>query len=227
MLKQPQLNKLPFQGLPRLGTGGAPSSFQPLPQPQLNQAPNPNNLPFAQGTQTIRNTNPFTQQHNRMQRQQQEYLQQNAALDPTLRAELEKFGDYYKRQYMAYQQLGDKPNEKGETQASQYLDFLRVRRDERMQKWVDIWAHLDADTKQAYDRFAFPFKEAYTDAMVAGDETVYLNVDGRDVEMRGYEAAKEIYRQAIGYAGQERERKKGEWMEQANKAPYRIVSGGY
>jgi hypothetical protein len=226
MLNQ-SLNKLPFQGLPRLGTGGAPSSFQHMPQVQLNPVPNPNNYPFARNTQLIRNTNPFTQQHNRMGREKQEYLTQNSALDPALRAELEKFGDYYKRQYMAYQQLGDKPNEKGETQASQYLDFLRVRRDERMQKWVDIWGHLDADTKQAYDRFAAPFKEAYTDAMVAGDEIVYLNMDGKDVPMRGYAAAREIYKQAIQFAGDERTRKRNEWMEQANQAPYRMTVGGY
>jgi hypothetical protein len=228
MLNQPQLNKLPFNGLPRLGTGGAPSSFQPLPQQQLTPQPNPNNYPFAQGTQTIRNTNPFTQQHNKMQREQQDYLQQNAALDPTLRAELEKFGDYYKRYYMSLLQAGGQPNEKGETPASQYLDFLRANRDQRMQKWVDVWNHLDADTKQGFDRFQRPeFKEAYIDAMVAGAETVYLNVDGKDVPMRGYDAAREIYRRAIEFAGQERDRKKGEWMEQANQAPYRMTSGGY
>ncbi len=226
MLNQ-NLTKLPFQGLPRLGTPGAQSTFQPLPQQPLTPPANPNNYPFAQGTQTIRNTNPFTQQWRKYGRENDQYLQQNAALDPTLRGELEKFGDYYKRQYLAYQQLGDTPNEKGETQASQYLDFLRVRRDERMQKWVDIWGHLDQDTQQAFNRWSMPFREAYTDAMIAGDEMVYLNQDGKDVQMRGYDAAKAIYRNAIEFAGQQREQKRGEWFDQANKAPYRVMTGGY
>lgn len=214
--------RLSMTGLPRLGTGPTmPSLTQPQP------ISNPNNYPFARGTDTFRNTNPFTQQHRKMQREKDQYLQQNAALDPALRAELEKFGDYYKRYYLGLLQAGGQPNEKGETPASQYLDFLRQRRDERMQKWVDIWGHLDADTKQAYDRWSMPFREAYTDAMVAGAETVMFNVDGRDVPMRGYDAAREIYRRAIEFSGQERERKYQEGLERAGQNPYRVTTGGY
>lgn len=209
-----------FPGLPKLNAG------QPQ-MPALTPPPNPNNYPFARGTEQIRNTNPFQQQYRRYQRENADYLQQNSALDPALRAELEKFGDYYKRQYLAYLQAGDKPNEKGETQASQYLDYLRVARDERMQKWVDAWGHLDQDTQNAFNRFAKPFQEAYTDAILAGQDTVIMNVGGQDVEMRGYDAAKEIYRQAILWNQQEVARKRQEAFEQAGKMPWRTMVGGY
>ena len=227
MLKQPGLNKLPFQGLPKL-TGTGPQTPAPG-APAWNQALGPQpEYPFARGTETIRNTNPFTQQWRKYGRENDAYLQQNSALDPTLRAELEKMGDYYKRYYLQLQAAGGQPNEKGETPADQYLNYIRQNRDERMQKWVDVWAHLDKDTQQGFNRFARPeFREGYIDAMLAGQETVIMNVDGQDVEMRGFDAAKMIYRKALEWNQQEVARKYQEGIDRAGQNPYRVLVGGY
>ena len=190
-------------------------------------------LPKLEGTYpltrqgTIRNTNPFGMQHRREQRQTDEYSAWLKSIDPNLRQELKGFGDYYTRRYMNLAQAGGQANEQGKTPAEQFLEQIRKQKFDRDTEWNNVYGKLDANTRNAFARFAPAFQNAYVDALLAGNDTVVMNINGRDVQMTGIAAAREIYRQAETYRAQMPMQAQKKAQQHLQNTNYRVVVGGF